>query len=97
MGRNFDDYPGFQPFRSWANTYAQDCIKVNFQNVVAWSIGLRANTTKNHILKSKKVTDNKNGSELEMFDFYIWTIQRGEHCWCRIFAPACAQICPVTF
>ena len=25
MGRNFDDYPGFQPFRSWANTYAQDC------------------------------------------------------------------------
>ena len=20
MGRNFDDYPGFQPFRSWANT-----------------------------------------------------------------------------
>ena len=26
MGRNFDDYPGFQPFRSWANTYAQDCM-----------------------------------------------------------------------
>ena len=26
MDRNFDDYPGFQPFRSWANTYAQDCI-----------------------------------------------------------------------
>ena len=26
MGQNFDDYPGFQPFRSWANTYAQDCI-----------------------------------------------------------------------
>ena len=25
MGRNFDDYPGFQPFRSWENTYAQDC------------------------------------------------------------------------
>ena len=25
MGRNFDDYPGFQSFRSWANTYAQDC------------------------------------------------------------------------
>ena len=25
MGRNFDDFPGFQPFRSWANTYAQDC------------------------------------------------------------------------
>ena len=25
MSRNFDDYPGFQPFRSWANTYAQDC------------------------------------------------------------------------
>ena len=25
IGRNFDDYPGFQPFRSWANTYAQDC------------------------------------------------------------------------
>ena len=21
MGRNFDDYPGFQPMRSWANTY----------------------------------------------------------------------------
>ena len=20
-----DDYPGFQPIRSWANTYAQDC------------------------------------------------------------------------
>ena len=31
MGQNFDDYPGFQPFRSWANTYAQDCIfKQNF-------------------------------------------------------------------
>ena len=26
MSRNFDGYPGFQPFRSWANTYAQDCI-----------------------------------------------------------------------
>ena len=25
MGRNFDNYPGFQPMRSWANTYAQDC------------------------------------------------------------------------
>ena len=25
MGRNFYDYPGFQPFRSWGNTYAQDC------------------------------------------------------------------------
>ena len=28
MSRNFDDYPGFQPFRSWANTYAQDCRTV---------------------------------------------------------------------
>ena len=28
MGQNFDDYPGFQPFRSWANTYAQDCNQV---------------------------------------------------------------------
>ena len=27
---NFDDYPGFQPFRSWANTYAQDCSKQPF-------------------------------------------------------------------
>ena len=27
MGRNFDDYPGFQPFRSWENTYAQDCTQ----------------------------------------------------------------------
>ena len=26
MGQNFDDYPGFQTMRSWANTYAQDCI-----------------------------------------------------------------------
>ena len=25
MGQNFDDYPGFQPMRSWANNYAQDC------------------------------------------------------------------------
>ena len=25
MGRNFYDYPGFQPMRSWVNTYAQDC------------------------------------------------------------------------
>ena len=25
MGRNFDDYPGFHPFRPWANTYAQHC------------------------------------------------------------------------
>ena len=25
MGRNFDDYPGLQPMRSWANTYAQHC------------------------------------------------------------------------
>ena len=25
MGQTFDDYPGFQPMRSWANTYAQDC------------------------------------------------------------------------
>ena len=28
MGRNFDDYPGVQPKRSWANTYAQDCSKL---------------------------------------------------------------------
>ena len=28
MGRNFDDYSGFQPFRSWANTYEQDCISL---------------------------------------------------------------------
>ena len=25
MGQKFDDYPGFQSMRSWANTYAQDC------------------------------------------------------------------------
>ena len=25
MGQNFDYYPGFQPMRSWTNTYAQDC------------------------------------------------------------------------
>ena len=32
MGRNFDDYPGFQPFRAWANIYAQDCtIKTYLQ------------------------------------------------------------------
>ena len=24
LGRNFDDYPGFQPIRSWASSYAQD-------------------------------------------------------------------------
>ena len=24
MGRNLDDYSGFQPIRSWPNTYAQD-------------------------------------------------------------------------
>jgi hypothetical protein len=24
----FDDYPGFQPMRSWANTYAQDCKNI---------------------------------------------------------------------
>ena len=23
MGQNFDDYPGFQPMRSWANTYVE--------------------------------------------------------------------------
>ena len=22
---DFDDYPGLQPMRSWANIYAQDC------------------------------------------------------------------------
>ena len=27
MGQNFDDYLGFQPMRSWANTYVLDCIK----------------------------------------------------------------------
>ena len=26
IGQNFDDYPSFQPMRSWAKTYAQDCI-----------------------------------------------------------------------
>ena len=31
MGRNFVDYSGFQPFRSWANTYAQDCMIKNIQ------------------------------------------------------------------
>ena len=25
IGQNFNDYPGMQPMRSWANTYAQDC------------------------------------------------------------------------
>ena len=34
MGQNFDDYPGFQPFRSWANTYAQDCSFIDDKNSV---------------------------------------------------------------
>ena len=25
ISQNFDDYPGLQLMRSWANTYAQDC------------------------------------------------------------------------
>ena len=33
MGRNFDDYPGCQPFRSWANTYAQDCNKSRYYEI----------------------------------------------------------------
>ena len=33
MGRKFDDYPGFQPMRFWANTYAQDCMKL-----LTWSV-----------------------------------------------------------
>ena len=31
MGRNFDDYPVYQPKRSWANTYAQDCMYISFK------------------------------------------------------------------
>ena len=32
MGRNFDDYPGFQPMRSWINTYAKDCRSYTVRN-----------------------------------------------------------------
>ena len=32
MGQNFDDYPGLQPMRSWANTYAQHCIEHTLNN-----------------------------------------------------------------
>ena len=28
MGWNFDDYPGFQPMRSLASTYAHDCSRL---------------------------------------------------------------------
>ena len=38
MGRNFDDYPGFQPFRSWANTYAQDCMWYTKKDNNLWNI-----------------------------------------------------------
>ena len=30
MGQSFDDYSGFHPFRSWANTYAQDCTYLSY-------------------------------------------------------------------
>ena len=41
MGRNFDDYPGFQPFRSWANTYAQDCKYIELPEKMSnWLIKL---------------------------------------------------------
>ena len=32
MGRNFDDYPGFQPFRSWGNTYAQEFYELTLMD-----------------------------------------------------------------
>ena len=34
MGRNFDYYSGFQPFRTWANTYAQDCTGKSFSEAL---------------------------------------------------------------
>ena len=36
MGRNFDDYSGFQPMRSWANTYAQDCRSFGQKTSIAF-------------------------------------------------------------
>ena len=55
MGQNFDDYPGFQPFRSWANTYAQDCI---------WYLGhpalkLTSRITDASVAPGKKLVHNR--------------------------------------
>ena len=32
MGRNFYDYPGLQPFRSWGNTYAQEFYELTLMD-----------------------------------------------------------------
>ena len=37
MGRNVDDYPGFQSMRSWVNTYAQDCTIQEKLYGTAWA------------------------------------------------------------
>ena len=48
IGRNFDDYPGFHPFRSWANTYAQDCTVycLTFQTNLNHLVQIRSNCFK---------------------------------------------------
>ena len=38
MGRNFDDYPSFQPMRSWVNTYAKDCIRLYLFEIVKYEV-----------------------------------------------------------
>ena len=41
MGQNFDDYPGFQLMRSWANTYAQNCNFIWITNTLNSKIKIR--------------------------------------------------------
>ena len=48
MGQNFDDYPGLQPMRSWANTYAQPCnvkSRLGYPWVPGWVEGSYVNIT----------------------------------------------------
>ena len=60
MGRNFDDYSGFQLMISWANTYAQDCslLLKNLDAKVSTSKGPSQNTYQFHV--GWVVTNNLN-------------------------------------
>ena len=69
MGRKFDDYPGFQQMRSWANTYAQDCMYYLSKCFSTYEF------TVHTICTSKFVHLQKlNNNSIIIFQMFIWYV-----------------------
>ena len=78
MGRNFDDFPGFQPFRSWANTYAQDCSTSSWGHSDPSSVKPRQNHTLP--LFAQFVTKNPGGK----VSSGVFCLRLGAKNWCKL-------------